>query len=75
MGLMCSLISMTGEMMISTIYGEQDADRCKQYIHNAEEAISGLLIAGNFGKFLVDTVPACQCYVALPNINIDFLAQ
>ncbi len=58
---------MTGETMISAIYGEQDADRCKQYIHNAEEAISGLLIAGNFGTFLVDTIPVCQWSRAFPN--------
>ncbi|KLO13198.1 cytochrome P450 [Schizopora paradoxa] len=52
--------NMTGEMMISTIYGEQEAGRCEEYIHNAEEAISGLLIAGNFGKFLVDILPALK---------------
>ena len=52
--------SMTGEMMISTIYGEQDASRSGEYIHNAEEAIAVLLVAGNFGKFLVDILPPCS---------------
>ncbi|EMD33482.1 hypothetical protein CERSUDRAFT_118062 [Gelatoporia subvermispora B] len=47
----------SGGMMMSILYGEDEGPVRDQYVVKAEEAVSGLVEAGNVGKFLVDFIP------------------
>ncbi|OCH90317.1 cytochrome P450 [Obba rivulosa] len=47
----------SGGMMMSILYGEDEGPLRDQYVAKAEEAVGGLVEAGNVGKFLVDFIP------------------
>ncbi|KAA1470988.1 cytochrome P450 [Dentipellis sp. KUC8613] len=46
-----------GGLMMTVLYGEDEGPTRDKYVELAEEALHGLVEAGNIGKFLVDFVP------------------
>ncbi|KAH7929003.1 cytochrome P450, partial [Leucogyrophana mollusca] len=47
----------SGGLMMTILYGEKAGSVRDQYVHNADKAIDGLVLAGNFGNYLVDFLP------------------
>lgn len=49
--------------MMTMLYGEEAGPVRDQYVAKADDAIDGLVEAGNIGKFLVDFIPSRECYM------------
>ncbi|CCM07045.1 uncharacterized protein FIBRA_09365 [Fibroporia radiculosa] len=50
----------SGGIMMSIIYGTEEGPLRDSYLAMAEDAVGGLVEAGNIGKFLVDFVPTLK---------------
>lgn len=46
--------------MMTILYGEEDGPLRDSYIANADQAVDGLVEAGNIGENLVDFIPLRQ---------------